>query len=180
VAMLSLYRDYPTWDTKPFESVAVAQVKDGKWQPINSYLHSVKNLTSASVLIENDRPSKVVVKKIVNPPFEDFIELPTTSFTADDLRWNNGTLIELKNTSLQQLIQMGSPEYLAKLVTRIEKAVLNLNEQAQMADSQIQQIVVNGGDPPKGLTEFSVLYNQRIAIFHAILPGLKQAASKGK
>ncbi|MBW1834048.1 MAG: hypothetical protein JRI62_04445 [Deltaproteobacteria bacterium] len=75
-----------------------------------------------------------------------------------------------------------NPEYLINLVTRIEKAVLNLNEQAQMADSRVQEMVVEGkGADTTQANELSVLCRQRIAIFKPILAALKQAvAARGR
>lgn len=178
MAAFSIYREYPTWDAKPVEQVIVARLKDDIWQPVNGYLRSVKELTAAMVVLENGRPSKAVVKKIAHPPLEDFIELPNT-YTANDLRWNNGILIEVKNNTLPLLIREKSRGDLTKFITRIEKAMLVLNERAQMADNKVQQIVVNKGDP-KNVSEFSVLYNQRIAIFGAILSALKRSGARGE
>jgi len=178
VAGFYLYREYPTWGAKPIESVVVAKRKDVLWQPVSAYLRSVKELTAATVILENGRPSKVVIKKVDEPPLEDFIDLPQT-YTANDLRWSNGILIEVKNSTLPLLIREKSRGDLTKLITRIEKAMLNLNERAQMADSQIQQIVANKGDP-NGVREISVLYNQRIAIFGAILSALKRSVARSK
>jgi hypothetical protein len=178
VALITLYSEYPTWDAKPVEQVIVAQMKNAKWEPTGNYLRSIKPLTVASALIENGKPSKVVFKEVVNPPLEHFIELPRTH-TGNDIRWSNGILIEAKNSSLPLLIQKESPEYLSKLITRIEKEVLALNEMKMTTDSMVQQMMMKGQDP-KGLSEFSLLYNQRITILQGILASLKQAASKSR
>jgi len=177
IARLSIYKEYPTWDAKPVESMVVAQLKNDKWESVKAYLHSSKVLISAGVIIENNRPSKVIIREVAVPPFEDFIDLPVSYHTANDLRWSNGILIDAKNSSLPLLIHNESPGNLAKLVTRIEKAVLELNEKKQVIDGQIQQVVINNGNPAN-LTELSALYSQRMAIFQAILPSLKQSISK--
>jgi hypothetical protein len=51
-----------------------------------------------------------------------------------------------------------------------------LNKEAQMADSRVQQMVVEGkGADTTQANELSVLCRQRIAIFKPILSALKQA-----
>ena len=180
VAMI--YKEYPIRGAKPVESITVARRNgDGRWLPVTGYLRSVKNLTAAYALIDNGKPSKVVIKKVAEPHLEDFIELLENS-TIDDIRWSNGILVEVKNSTLPRLMREKNPEYLIKLVTRIEKAVLNLNEQAQMADSRVQQMVVEGsGADTTQANELSVLCRQRIAIFKPILSALKQAvATRGR
>ncbi|MBW2647694.1 MAG: hypothetical protein JRE23_16265, partial [Deltaproteobacteria bacterium] len=74
-ANLLLYREYPTWGAKPVEQVVVARLKDGRWQPVTGYLRSVQELTAAYALIDDGKPSKVVIRKVDEPPLEDFIEL---------------------------------------------------------------------------------------------------------
>ncbi len=177
-----IYKEYPKRGNKPVESVTVARRDGGGcWRPVTSYLRSVKELTAARVLIDDGKPSKVVIKKVDMPPLEDFIELLENS-TIDDIRWSNGILVEIKNSTLPRLMRERNPEYLINLVTRIEKAVLNLNEQAQMADSRVQEMVVEGkGADTTQANELSVLCRQRIAIFKPILSALKQAvAAKGR
>ncbi|MFV9646162.1 MAG: hypothetical protein ACNYWU_10095 [Desulfobacterales bacterium] len=181
MASLFLYREYPTWGAKLVEQVVVARLKDGRWRPATSYLRSIKELTAAGVLLVDGKPSKVVIKKVAEPPLEDFIEL-RNNLTIDNIRWSNLILVEVKNRTLPRLMRERNPEYLINLVTRIEKAVLNLNEQAQMADSRVQEMVVEGkGADTTQANELSVLCRQRIAIFKPILSALKQAvAAKGR
>jgi hypothetical protein len=102
VASLSLYREYPTWGAKPVVKVGVARLEDGKWRPLTSYLRSIKELTVASVLLVEGKPSKVVIRKVDKPPLEDFIELPPGC--AECLSWSNDVLIEVKNRTLSRLI----------------------------------------------------------------------------
>ena len=181
VVCLSLYREYPTRGAKLVERVVVARLEDGKWQPVTGYLRSIKELTAAGVLLVEGKPSKVVIKKVDMPPLEDFIELPQKS-TVDYIRWSNGILVEIKNSTLPRLMREKNPDYLINLVTRIEKAVLELNEQAQMADSRVQEMVVEGkGADPTQANKLSVLCRQRIAIFKPILAALKQSvAARGR
>ncbi len=177
VASLFLYLEYPTWSAKPVDRVLVARLEDGNWRPVTGYLRSIKELTAAGVLLVDGKPAKVVIKKIAEPPLEDFIELPQKS-TVGNIRWSNRILVEIKNSTLPRLMRERNPEHLIGLVTRIEKAVLELNEQAQMADSQVQQMVVEGsGADTTQANELSVLCRQRIAIFKPILSALKQAAA---
>jgi hypothetical protein len=171
-----IYKEYPKRGAKPVEEVVVARLEDGKWQPVTSYLRSVKQLTTACVLLDDGRPSKVVLREVNEPPIEDFIELPQKC-SFDYIRWNNGVLIEVKNSTLPRLMREASPEHLTGLVTRIEKAALILSGKAQTADNRVQEMVVKGEGNPEKDRELSVLCRQRIAIFKAILAGLKQATA---
>lgn len=172
---LELYSKLPEWGTKPFAKVTVAKWVNGEWQPVSAYLRSMKEATIATVLLVDGKPSKVVIKKVDNPPLEDFIELPSGS-SSGDIRRNNGILIDIKSLTLPQLIQEKDAKYMIKLVIRIEKAVLRLNENAQKMDSKVQKEIVTGGKiDTSQLSEMSTLCRQRIAIFKPILSALKQA-----
>lgn len=171
------YRDHPNRDVQPFEHVEVAR-RDaaGVWIPKTGYLRGAQSLTSVKTVMDKGVPADITVNQVTEPPLEDFIDLPENA-GADDIRWSNRILIEAKNTSLLRLMQQGTRPELARLITRIEKNVLNLNEKAQMADSRVQQIVVNGGDP-KETNEMAVLYRQRITILEAVLSALKRAGTR--
>lgn len=160
----------------PLEQVVVARKEGTVWSTRTAYLRrlGLTGLTSVSVLLEGGRPARVVIKENVEPGVEELLYLEKDT-DMDELRWNNTMLVEAKNTSLLKLLRQGSRAELAALITRVEKEVLSLSEKAQLADSQVQQIVVSGGDPKK-FNELTVLYRQRMTILEAVLSGLKRAA----
>ena len=171
------YRNYPKQNAKPFEVIEVAKKgPDGRWFPETGYLRSASTLTAVTAVMDKGVPVKVVVKEVTEPPIEDFINLPA-KHTADDIRWNNQVLIDAKNSSLLTLMSRGSRQEITGLITRIEKAMLNLIEKVQMADSKAKQIVLNGGDPT-AVNRMAVLYRQRITIFKSILSALKRAVAR--
>lgn len=177
-AVVSLFSDYPSWDAKKVESAVVARMRDGQWEPVTGYLRSVQPLASIKASLKNDKPSKIIVKNIAEPPLEDFIDLPD-NHKAADVRWSNQMLVEAKNTSLPRLLEEGTPQEMKDMITRIEKTVLDLNEKAAMADYQVQKLLNNGGDSrtANAVNNLAVLYRQRITILEAIIPALKQAGA---
>jgi hypothetical protein len=178
VAILTVFGEKPSLSARPLSQATVAGLKDRKWQPAPAYLQGITPLISVKVVMGADgKPAGARLEEVAEPPLEDFVNLPDKC-QPDHIRWSNAVLVEAKNTSLRKLVQQGSPEVLTRLVTRIEKAVLDLNERAQLADSRAQQLMVDGKDA-KEETETAVLCRQRTAIFQAILPALKQAAAKG-
>jgi len=177
-ATVMLFNENPKFLVAPQERVVVAQKDGSRWHTRDAYLRhlGLKRLTAASVSIENGRPARVAIRENVTPQVENFLFLDNDR-DMNEIRWSNNLLIEAKNTSLLRLLQQGSRQEITDLITRIEKEILNLNEKAQMAESQVQQMVVAGGDP-KAANEMAVLYRQRITIFEAILSALKRAGTR--
>ncbi len=172
-----LYREYPTRGTEPVAQMTVARRDEaGVWQPIAGYLRWAEKLTTLSVLLENGLPDKAVVRTIEEPPLEDFIETPDMlgSDAAAYLRWNNGVLLEAKNRSLPGVLREKSREELLSLVTRIEKAILDVSEQAEQAKDRAQTKVEKGQGDPAPDRELAILYRQRIEILKPILGAMKQ------
>jgi hypothetical protein len=175
--VLMVFGEKPSLSARPLCQVTADALKNGKWQPVSAYLPGITPLTTVRVVMGPDgKPAGARLEEAPEPPLEDFVDLPDKC-QPDHIRWSNAVLVEAKNTSLRKLVQQGSPEVLTRLVTRIEKAVLDLNERAQLADGRAQQLMVDGKDA-KEETETAVLCRQRTAIFQAILPALKQAAAR--
>lgn len=171
------YTDYPSRSSTPLEQVEVARRDaSGAWVSQTAYLRSTASLTSVKAVIDKGVPIAISIQKVTAPPVQDFINLPD-AYTAADIRWSNNILIEAKNSSLLDLMRYGSRAELTSLVTRIEKEILSLTEKAQMADSKVQQIVINNGDP-SAENEMAVLHRQRITVLEAILSGLKRASAR--
>ncbi|NDY43080.1 hypothetical protein G3N55_09525 [Dissulfurirhabdus thermomarina] len=151
---------------------------DGGWRPVTAYLRWVPELTAATVELEAGRPARAVIRRVERPPIEDFIDLPPKAGAAE-IRWRNAVLVQAKNQTLPGLLASAGRDELLGLVTRMEQAVLDLTARAQLADERVQQQVVAMGrraDTRKD-SELAVLYRQRIAVFQAILAGLKRAVA---
>jgi hypothetical protein len=175
-----LYQDYPKRGMKPWAQVTVARRDEaGVWHPVAGYLRSAKNLTTISALLENGVPAKVAVRVIEEPPLEDFIDNPGLfgSDAAANLRWSNGVLLEVKNRSLPMVLREKSRDELLSLITRIEKAILDLNEQAEQAKDRAQNKVEKGAGDPAPDRELAVLLRQRIEVLKPILTAIKQEAT---
>ena len=172
-----LYREHPQRGIEPVAQITVARRDEaGIWQPIAGYLRWAGKLTTLSVLLENGIPAKAVVRTIEEPPLEEFIETPDMlgSDAAAYLRWNNGVLLEAKNRSLPKVLREKSRAELLSLVTRIEKAILELSEQAEQAKDRAQTKVEKGQGDPAPDRELSILCRQRIEVLKPILVAIKQ------
>lgn len=171
------YTDYPSRGSTPLEQVEIARRDaSGTWISHTAYLRSTPSLTAVKAVLDKGVPTAISIQKVSEPPIQDFISLPDT-YTAADIRWSNNVLIEAKNSSLLSLMRYGSRAELTSLVTRIEKEILSLTEKAQIADSKVQQIVINNGDP-SAENEMAVLHRQRITVLEAILSALKRASAR--
>ncbi|MBN2297663.1 MAG: hypothetical protein JXM72_03670, partial [Deltaproteobacteria bacterium] len=124
-----LYQEKPNRGTKPYEQVIVARRgENGNWIPVNGYLRTTRELTAISTLMDSGAPARVVARVVKEPPLEDFIDTPDLSSPdrADNLRWNNGILLQAKNRSITNILREKSSDELLGLVTRIEKSILDL------------------------------------------------------
>lgn len=175
-----LYKEHPRRGSAPYEQVVVARSDgNGNWIPETGYLRHAKSLTAVSVLMDNGVPAKIAVRAVDEPPLEDFIDTPglTGADRSDNLRWSNGVLLEAKNRSLAKLLKEKTTDELLTLVTRIEKSILDLSEQAEQAKDRAQAIVEKGQGDPASDRELSVLCRQRIEILKPILAAIKQEAA---
>ncbi len=172
-----LFQEKPDRGTKPYAQVVVARRgESGGWVPVNGYLRNTRKLTTVSTLMEGGAPSRIAVRVVEEPPLEDFIDTPdlTGPGRADNLRWSNGILLEAKNRSLEKLLREESRSALLGLVTRIEKSILDLNEQAERAKDRAQTKVEKGEGDPAPDRELSILCRQRIEVLKPVLGAIKQ------
>ncbi|MDW7646052.1 MAG: hypothetical protein SCI25_13540 [Desulfuromonadales bacterium] len=177
VAKLFIFPTRPTWKSTPQESIVVAKREaDGGWKPVTGYLRSARSLTAASVLLENGSPAQVILRPVSEPPVEDFIDTPELSgkSAAEMLRWSNNMLLEAKNRSLPKTLREGSMDDLLGLVTRIERAALDLNEQSERAKDRAQAMVEKGEGDPAPDRELAILCRQRLDVLRPILGALQQ------
>ena len=178
-----LYHEKPDRDTKPYTQVIVARRdENGTWIPVNGYLRDTRELTAISTLMDSGAPARVVARVVKEPPLEDFIDTPDLSGPdrADNLRWNNGILLQAKNRSLKNILSEKSSDELLSLVTRIEKSILDLNEQSERAKDRAQAMVEKGEGDPAPDRELSILCRQRIEVLKPILGALKQGVAAKK
>lgn len=178
-----LYQEKPDRGTKPYAQVIVARRGEGGgWIPVNGYLRSARKLTVVSSLMEDGAPARVAVRIVEEPPLEDFIDTPdlTGPDRAGNLRWSNGILLEAKNRSLEKLLKEESRNTLLGLVTRIEKSILDLNEQAELAKDRAQTKVEKGEGDPALERELSILCRQRIEVLKPVLAAIKQEVAARK
>lgn len=179
VAILLLFTAPPTWEAIPSDKVTVARRgEDGRWRPCNGYPSMAQTLTAATVLLKNGKPDQVVLRPVEEPPLEDFIDLPDAAEKdrAKSIRWSNGVLLQVKNRSLPRVLNERSGAELLDLVTRMEKAVLALDQQAEQCKDSAQRMVEQGKGDPASAREMAILCQQRIVILKAILAALKQGA----
>ncbi|MCP3176488.1 hypothetical protein MJO47_05180 [Desulfuromonas sp. KJ2020] len=177
VAKLFIFPTRPTWKSTPQESIVVAKREgDGGWKPVTGYLRSARSLTSAKVLLENGEPARVILSPVSEPPVEDFIDTPELSGkgAAELLRWSNNMLLEAKNRSLPKTLREGNRDDLLELVTRIERAALELNEQSERAKDRAQAMVEKGEGDPAPDRELAILCRQRLDVLRPILGALQQ------
>ena len=177
---LIVYTGTPSRAMKPLDEVIVARYDEaGRWQPLTGYLRHARRLTSARALIENGRPAKVVVRNPEFPPLEDFIDNPPLDQkdSAANLRWSNAMLLDAKNRSLDALLRDENRDSLLTMTTRIEKAILDLSEQAERSKDHAQAMVEKDNGDPDIERELAVLCRQRIEILKPILAVIKMGAS---
>lgn len=177
---LLVFEDYPRQTAKLIDEAVVARYDEsGRWQPVTGYLRHARKLTCVSPLMENGVPVKAVVRTPEAPPVEDFIDTPDLSAPgrAELLRWSNSLLLDAKNRSLDTLLREESRDTLLKLATRIERSILDLNEQAERAKDKAQAMVEKGEGDPAPERELSVLCRQRIEVLKPVLAAVKGAAA---
>lgn len=176
----ALFHEKPERDSKPYARLVVARRNEsGSWVPVNGYLRNTGRLTAVSTLIEGGAPARVIARVIEEPPLKDFVDTPDLSGPdrMDNLRWSNGVLLEAKNRSLEKLLKLESRDTLLDLATRIEKAILELNETSERAKDRAQAMVEKGEGDPLPERELSILCRQRIEVLKPVLAAIKQEAA---
>jgi len=181
VAVLSIWTKAPTYKTFPADQVVVAlRGEDGRWRPCNGYLRTSQTLTAASVLLENGKPGRVVLRPVEEPEIDDFIDLPVVAEKdrAESIRWSNGVLLQVRNRSMPRLVRERSGTELLDLVTRLEKVALTLDEVREKHKDRAKQLVEQGTGDPAPDREMAILYGLRQEVFRAILATIRQEAAR--
>lgn len=164
-----------------YQPVVARRDTNGAWQVLRPYLLFASRPTIATVLLENGEPSRGVVMPMDNPPLADFIERPEIDGqdAAWIVRWSNGILLHIKNSSLAGELRGQSLSQLQELMTRLESSLLDLNERVGRANDRAQQAIEKGASPD-AQRELAVVYRQRSEILKAILGAVRQeSAARG-
>lgn len=155
--------------------------QDGRWQILRTYLPFASRPTVASVLLEGGVPARPVVLPVESPALADFIERPLAGDreVAALVRWSNGILLQIKNSSLPAELAVKPVSELQQLTTTLEATLLDLNERVSRANDRAQQ-AVEKGENPDAWRELAMVYRQRSEILKAILGMVRQeAAARG-
>ncbi|MFP5431214.1 MAG: hypothetical protein ACLGHE_09565 [Gammaproteobacteria bacterium] len=147
----------------------------GNWTTQRRYLPFASRPTLATALLQNGVPARVVVMPVDNPPVGDFIDPPVGSdqVAAGPVRWSNGMLLHIKNSSLAAELRALPITELQLLTTRLESAMLDLNERTGRANDRAQA-AMEKGENPEPLREMATVYRQRGEIMKAIVGQVRQ------
>lgn len=153
---------------------------DGSWQAQRSYLPFSSRPMLATALVVDGLPRQPVVMPVEQPPLADFLNAPISQpESAAPVRWSNGILLQIKNSSLAAELAGKSLPELQQLLTELEGALLDLNERVGRANDRAQQ-AMEKGESPDAQRELAVVYRQRGEILKAILGQVRQeAAARG-
>lgn len=148
---------------------------DGSWQVLRSYLPFSSRPMVATALLENGMPSRAVVLPVDNPPLDDFIDPPVgpDQIAAGPVRWSNGILLQIKNSTLAGELRGLPIGELPQLLTRLETALLDLNERTGRANDRAQA-AMEKGESPEAQREMATVYRQRGEILKAIVGQVRQ------
>ncbi|MFP5431215.1 MAG: hypothetical protein ACLGHE_09570 [Gammaproteobacteria bacterium] len=142
----------------------------GDWTVKRHYLPFASRPMVATALLENGVPARPVVMPVDNPPVNDFIDPPVGS---GPVRWSNGILLHIKNSSLAAELRALPITELQLLTTRLESAMLDLNERTGRANDRAQA-AMEKGENPEPLREMATVYRQRGEIMKAIVGQVRQ------
>jgi hypothetical protein len=150
----------------------------GTWQVLRIYLPFASRPTIATALLENGVPARAIVLPVDNPPLNDFIDPPVSSdqLTSAPVRWSNGILLQIKNSSLTNELRTLPVNELQQLLTRLETAMLDLNERSGRANDRAQQ-AIEKGESPDAQREMASVYRQRLEILKTITGTVRQEAA---
>ena len=149
----------------------------GNWEVLRHYLPFSARPMVATVLLADGLPARPLVLAVEQPPLADFIDVPDTRpESAAPVRWSNGILLQIKNGPLAAELAGKSVPELGELTTRLETALLDLNERVGRANDRAQQ-AIEKGENPDALRELAVVYRQRGEVLKAILQMVRQEAA---
>lgn len=162
--------------TTTYSPLVARKDESGAWQIQRPYLTIASRPTIATALLENGASARGLILTVDNPPIGDFIDTPLGAGSSGLLRWSNGILLHIKNSSLNNELHglpLGELQY---LMTRLESSMLDLNERNGRANDGAQQ-AIEKGESPEALRELATLYRQRLEILKTITGTVRQEAA---
>ncbi|GAB4293601.1 MAG: hypothetical protein Fur0034_00820 [Desulfuromonadia bacterium] len=177
-----LFDAEPSDRLKPLDDLLVARRDpDGRWVPVTAYPRRVaKRLIALNALLEGGVPARLAVSEVTDPPIEDFLTVPLSGLPdeelAADLRWNNRVLLEIKNKGIAPLLTTRTNGELLDLVTQIEKGILDIGRENDLARDRAVSLAQEGKDVT-AVRDLTLAYRERIDILKAILTVLKQGVT---
>jgi hypothetical protein len=180
VMVAELYSQNPDIGDLPLDAIEIARrAPGGGWTPSGGYVSGTSGLYRATARMENGEPSGVAVVDVAEPPLEDF--LAAKEYDVAAARWRSGALLLVKNRTLPKLLRDGRTADLSRLVERIEKLILDVNHEGELAKDQAQRAVETQSGDAERLREFSLVYKERIEVLKPILAALKdEIANRAK
>lgn len=150
----------------------------GDWTVKRHYLPFASRPMVATALLENGVPARPVVMPVDNPPLNDFIDPPVAAdqMAAAPVRWSNGILLHIKNSSLAGEVRALPLADVQQLLTRLETAMLDLNERAGRANDRAQA-AIEKGESPDAWREMATVYRQRLEILKAVTGLVRQESA---
>lgn len=150
----------------------------GAWHVLRTYLPFASRPMVATALLDNGVPTRAMVLPVDNPPLNDFIDPPVSpdQVAAAPVRWSNGILLQIKNSSLATELRTLPLGELQQLLTRLETAMLDLNERTGRANDRAQQ-AIEKGESPDAQREMATVYRQRLEILKTITGTVRQEAA---
>ncbi len=146
----------------------------GGWEVLRPYLSFSARPMVATVLLADGLPARPLLLPVEQPPLADFLDVPDIRpESAAPVRWSNGILLQVKNGPLAPELAAKSMQELGELTTRLETALLDLNERVGRANDRAQQSIEKG-ESPDAQRELAVVYRQRGEILKAVLQVVRQ------
>jgi hypothetical protein len=121
---------------------------------------------SSSVMVEEDFNKLRRAGELASLP-------PSASAIIENARWRTRILLQAKTSTLPTLLKNNAAQQLQALLIKTEQAVLNCTHEADLAKNRAQQAVENGSDPSKD-REWSLVYNEHLAVLNAIVAAIKE------
>jgi hypothetical protein len=174
-----IYLDAPDGKAQPVETVPLAKRWGGSdWRATPQYLSRTRVLSRSTAVIENGKPVRVEIAEVKELPLVEFLEIQAADVGQgmDYVRWRTRILLQAKTSTLPTLLKEHSAQQLQELIIKAEQAVLNCTHEADLAKNRAQQAVEKGSDPAQE-REWSLLYNEHLAVLSAILKALKEESA---
>lgn len=168
-----LYTRNPDPRALPDDAIEIARrTPGGAWSSTGGYISCTSGLYRATARLENGAPAGVQIAEVAEPPLEDF--LAAKEYTVATARWRSGALLLVKSRTLPKLLRDGKTGDLSRLVERLEKLVLDLNHEGEVAKDRAQRAVETQSGDAEQLREMALAYKERIEVLKPILAALKE------